>query len=255
MSLSIKFDGGLGNQMFQIASCYSLALSNNDEAKFVFDPNEPQPNHQGKLPIRYKHNIYKNINGVELVEGIENVYKEPKYWEYDEIPYQPNTMLYGYFSSELYFKKHSELVKRLFYIDSSDNRFDHIDVKQSVCVHVRRGDFKLYPNILELMDVNYYNKAMDYIGRDNNFIFISDEMSWVKENFVGNNIYYCECNDDVGDFTLMTMCKHNIISNSTFSWWGAYLNKNINSMVIRPSKWWPNNISCDFIFPDEWIKI
>lgn len=254
MSLTIKLHGGLGNQMFQISACYGLALDNNDDAKFILNESNTPAHLENKPSIRYVNNIYKNIPNFDFVEGIVNSYDEPRYWTYDPIPYKPNMSLNGYFASELYFKNHKSFIKNLFSVDPSYNKFKNLDLAKSVCIHVRRGDYKMFSQIFELLDINYYNTAMDYFGKDYNFIFVSNEMNWVKENFVGDNIYYCESNDDIGDFTLMALCKHNIIANSTFSWWGAYLNKNIDNVVIRPKKWLVN-VDCNFIFPTEWIGL
>ena len=69
------------------------------------------------------------------------------------------------------------------------------------------------------------------------FIFISDDIEWVKQNFKGDNIFYSELNDDILDLTLMTMCQNNIIANSSFSWWGAFLNKNKDKQVFAPEYW------------------
>ena len=163
-------------------------------------------------------------------------------------------LLNGYFPSELYFKNHKNFIKKLFNVDTSYNKFNEIDLSKSVCIHVRRGDYKLYNQIFHLLDIDYYNRSMEYFGKNFNFVFISDDMGWVKENFKGDNIYYSELNDDIGDFTLMTLCKHNIVANSTFSWWGAYLNKNNDNVTIRPKKWLVNH-DCNFIFPNEWIYL
>jgi hypothetical protein len=92
---------------------------------------------------------------------------------------------------------------------------------------------------------------------DVDFIFVSDDMNWVKENFKGNNIFYSDNSEEILDLTLMSICDNNIIANSSFSWWGAFLNENPNKKVIAPSKWFGPEGPSDTqdIYPTEWITI
>ena len=93
---------------------------------------------------------------------------------------------------------------------------------------------------------------------DSLFVFFSDDMYWVKQNFNKDDAIYVDWNtgrDSYVDMYLMSNCKHNIIANSTFSWWGAYLNKNDNKIVISPAKWFNTEINDIDIIPDNWIKI
>jgi hypothetical protein len=97
---------------------------------------------------------------------------------------------------------------------------------------------------------------MNLIG-DSTFIFISDDINWVKENFKGDNIIYSPFKSDIDDLTLMVKCDNNIIANSSFSWWGAYLNKNENKKIIAPKEWFGPNGPKDTqdIIPENWLKI
>jgi hypothetical protein len=92
--------------------------------------------------------------------------------------------------------------------------------------------------------------------KNSSFIFISDDMEWVKNNFKGDNIFYSPLKDAILDLTLMTVCNNIIIANSTFSWWGAYLNKK-NKKVISPKIWFGHRGPKDYfdIVPNNWIKI
>jgi hypothetical protein len=104
-----------------------------------------------------------------------------------------------------------------------------------VSLHVRRGDY-LQVSSLNL-NLDYYKSAIDLLkNKLKNFkiLIFSDDVQWCKENIVGNNIYYSEKNTNYVDMCMMTLCDHNIIANSTFSWWGAYLNKNLNNITICP---------------------
>ena len=82
-------------------------------------------------------------------------------------------------------------------------------------------------------------------------------MSWVKENFIGDNFFYSQYDNEILDLSLMSICDNNIISNSSFSWWGAYLNKNKNKTVIAPNQWFGPNGPKDTqdIIPENWIKL
>lgn len=128
--------------------------------------------------------------------------------------------------------------------------------KESVSVHIRRGDYKSH-NLL--LDDGYYLAAADMIShRINNPVWIvfSDEINYVKENyrFKGEVIYIDDSYKlkDYEQLILMSQCKHNIIANSTFSWWGAWLNQNKNKCVVAPSKWISSQKN---IVPIDWIKI
>lgn len=145
----------------------------------------------------------------------------------------------------------------------------------SVSVHIRRGDYvndeianKIF-GVPYLVNLEYYYLAMDYLKRklENPFFFIfSDDIDWCKLNFKINGFDCCfvdnskENNSYEYDFQLMCFCKHNIISNSTYSWWAAYLNNNPSKIVITPKRWY-NEYSLqelyekNFIIPHNWIKI
>jgi hypothetical protein len=253
--ISSRLQGGLGNQLFQISAAYALALRNDDVSGFNF--NTCYTPLQGKPSTHYTDTILSSVNGIGDY-GFKHVYHEPKH-SYSEIPYNEDLLIEGYFQSERYFSDFKEEIVDLFNISD-----DYSDIVKSVfdfnrpttSVHVRRGDYLINPNIHPTCDLDYYKKAMDMFP-DNDFIFISDDIKWVKENFVGENIKYSPFNDEIVDLKLMTMCDNNIIANSTFSWWGAYLNKNKNKIIVAPKNWFgPNGPSEQFdIVPEEWIKI
>lgn len=247
--ISCVLQGGLGNQMFQIASTIGFASDNNDKA--CFDLTYSNTIFQGKPSVTYKDNIYKKICHSEN-RKFEKIFHEPKF-SYSEIPYTPNLLLNGYFQSEKYFVNHKDLIINLF-----DLPYDMIKkpVNNLTSVHIRRGDYLKPNDYHNVLDMDYYNKSFKLMG-DSNFIFFSDDIDWVKQNFVGENFYYSQYNDEVLDLTLMSICDHNIIANSSFSWWGAYLNKNTNKRVISPSKWFGLNGPKDIqdVIPENWIKI
>lgn len=135
----------------------------------------------------------------------------------------------------------------------------------SVAIHIRRGDYQLpqYRNIFgNVCSIDYYQNAINIINKKINqptFFVFSDDIVWVKENIPYlNNAHFIDFNTgkkSYMDMYLMSLCQHNIIANSTFSYFGAYFNKNINKTVIYPSKWIRMNGKKPNIFPNSWIGI
>jgi hypothetical protein len=128
-----------------------------------------------------------------------------------------------------------------------------------VSVHFRRGDY-LQVSSLNL-DSNYYESAIKKIYDllpDFKLLVFSDDIDWCKENIVGDNVFYSEGNNNYVDMCMMSMCEHNIIANSTFSWWGAYLNKNPRKIVVCPEDY-VGRSSENFInknyYPKDWMSL
>ena len=102
---------------------------------------------------------------------------------------------------------------------------------------MRRGDYLNYPHIHPVCDVSYYQKGLENIKDIQNILVFSDDISWCKNNLnFPYPTHYIE-ETDVTELWLMSLCKHNIIANSTFSWWGAWLNNNKDKVVVGPTKW------------------
>lgn len=231
--------GGLGNQMFQIAVAHSIALDNNDEA--VFDFTKCHTPHQGNTSDRYENNLFKLVKS-KIDIKYQHLFEEAEINVYKQIPYNYGLMIRGYFQNIKYFKHHQKQIQDLFYIDQNNIFFikdkfkNFTDFSNTTSVHVRRGDYLKFPDVHPLCSKEYYANAMNTLI-DQKFIFVSDDIEWVKQNFKGSNITYSDLNDEVLDLTLMTMCSNNIIANSSFSWWGAFLNRNKNKQVLSPPCW------------------
>lgn len=257
--ISAYLKGGLGNQMFQIAAAVSLAIENNDEAIFNFEACLTPS--QGNPSSKYSNNIFKKIkNSNDIVT--HNTYLEPNH-AYKKITYQNDLLINGYFQSEKYFEQNKEKIVDLFFIDDEDvsflkEKYKNIDFNNTVSVHVRRGDYLQCPNLLPTCEKEYYENAMKNFP-NKNFLFVSHDLDWINKNFKGDNIFYCQNDNEILDFTVQTICCDNIIANSTFSWWAAYLNKNKNKKVIAPSRWFGINCAHNYhqndIVPINWIKI
>jgi hypothetical protein len=227
--------GRIGNQLFQAGTTIALALRNNDQ--YIF------PNWDYAQYCNVTNCFSNNIQ-------ITKTYSEP-YFQYCQIPYQQNLNLNGFFQSEKYFSDYKEVIREL--LTPKNN----IDIQyNNTAIHVRRGD---YVNLIKeyvQLDMSYYKKAMSMIRTEYYTIF-SDDIEWCKANFTDNNIIFSENKTPVEDLALMSKCGNNIIANSSFSWWGAYLNTLPSKMVIAPAKWFGPalNHNTKDLLPDNWIKI
>jgi hypothetical protein len=256
--ISCKLQGGLGNQMFQIAVTHALAKRNNDTYEFNFnDCYTPQ---QGNTSDKYVNNVFKNIKNSQS-HNFDGYYQEP-FFSYQEIPYKPNLYMVGSFQSEKYFYDCKDEIINLFDLtDINIEEYKNIlnfNENSFTAVHVRRGDYLNGANLTihSPCSKGYFLKALSHFP-NSKFLFFSDDMNWVKENFTGENIYYSPCNDELQDFKLMSECDNNIISNSTFSWWASYLNRNKNKIVVGPSKWFgpAGHKDTQDVIPNDWIII
>jgi len=231
--------GGLSNQMFQIATAYALAVDNNDQCAFPLDRKEMG---QGNIARTYVNNVFRNIK--ELPKGWKPSFKyiEPCL-NYVPIPYQPNMMIEGYFPSEKYFKSHKDEICAMYkdcnMILKLKEKYKDI-LKSSVSMHIRRGDYRKCASILPPLARGYYTRALEYIEDNSdisNILIFSDDIPYCKRRFSDKRVTFVEGNADYIDLYLMTLCNHNIIANSGFSWWGAYLNENKNKIMCVPSIW------------------
>ncbi len=176
-----------------------------------------------------------------------------------------------YFQTEKYFKSiESQLRKEFSFVVSpsqqNSNMIDIIESSTSVSVHVRRWDFVSLAaanNFHGICDLPYYKRAIEYIQSkvpNASFFFFSDDIDWVKENLVvEGKSYYIDFNKwdkSYEDMRLMSLCKHNIIANSSFSWWGARLNTHQNKIVIAPNeRFSAKKLDTSDIIPSNWIKL
>ena len=179
------------------------------------------------------------------------------------------SFFFGGWHSELYFKKQKEVIKSVYAFKNhpgdklNKEYLDKISNSNSVSLHIRRGDFMDINNINlfgSICNIDYYKFAISEfkkrIQKPHFFVF-SNDMEWVKENLKVDLVTYIEGNfgdNSWIDLYLMSKCKNHIIANSSFSWWGAWLNSSSNKIVICPIKFSSNDINSD-VYPIEWIKI
>jgi hypothetical protein len=248
--------GGLGNMMFQIAAGYSLSKDNN--SKFYIYPYEIQ-GMVHKHPTQYLDSIFRNIKVLDIEESFNTVDHSMFHFEsMNTGDYNfKNLLLKGGFQSHKYFEKYSYEIKELFTPSTEmiQNLMSMYETRDTVSIHVRRGDYLNLPNHHHNLSLSYYLNAINYF-KQYNFLVFSDDISWCKENFIGDNFTFVEGTTDVEDLYLMSMCEHNIIANSTFSWWAAWLNNNPNKVVVYPSKWFGpvySNFKTGDLFPEDWV--
>lgn len=257
--ITTKLMGGLGNYLFQIASTYSKSID--DNLNFILDINDITIVHSN--PNNYKNNIFRKLNFQPLNESYSH-YKEPSF-NYNAIPkFNNNTKMVGYFQSEKYFLNNQEKIFNIFSIDDLTNnlletKYGDILNHNTCSIHVRRGDYVRLNQYHPPQSIEYYKESIKIIGEDSHYLIFSDDINWCKENlsFIKNKTFI-EGNDDYQDLYLMSMCKNNIIANSSFSWWGAWLNKNEDKKIISPKLWFGEknkHLNCNDIYCKNWIMI
>lgn len=164
----------------------------------------------------------------------------------------------GYWQSEKYFAPISNTIRQTFHFQNINAQNQHIGqimkTEHSVSVHVRRGD---YLGAFPVQDMSFYDKAIKYF-RDKymavRFYVFSDDLDWCRSHFIGDDMCFVDWNrggDSPFDMYLMSCCRHNIIANSSFSWWGAWLNDNPQKEVIAPRLWF-NNVKTPDIYCTGW---
>jgi len=239
----------LGNQMFQYAMLRGIA------AKRGFEVALPS----GRHISLWKFNlISERRNGKH---SACHVYSEKEFsFSFNPIVFeQPDdTDFDGFFQSEKYFKHIESEIRSTFVFSKQDIAEVYAnnglkDNRPLVGVHVRQGDYINHPRFAQL-GVGYFQNAMSLFPNAT-FVVISNGMPWCQQNIKGDQIKFFQGSSPFVDMAAMTICDHNIISNSTFGWWGAWLNPSPSKRVVRPSKWWgprwPHLEDRD-ICPDSW---
>jgi len=250
--------------MFQIATTYSLSLDSGEESAFsLSDGNYSAPvrARMGKYGNAhcYQDNIFSRL---KMIDNCPTpTYREVSF-NYSKIPYQPNMCLFGYFQSEKYFKHRERETKDLFspttdtenYIRS---RYGTISEETATSIHVRRGDYLQLSHIHPPCSANYFDRALESVPPTSRVLVFSDDIGWCKNSLPIPNAEYIEGERDYVDLFLMSKCQNNIIANSSFSWWGAWLNDHPEKQVIAPRKWFGEGSPYDSrdLIPEGWITL
>jgi hypothetical protein len=282
--------GGLGNQMFQYAAARNLSIKFNKKLYIdtsSFDNNNIDTyrryelnnfNIKAEIADRKIYNLFFGSSFNFINKFILKILKFGRYkkidipltntsvWSFSNIG---SVYLRGFFQNEAYFLENQHQIISDFTLNEiPNNRYvnEIVNIKNSISVHVRRGDYinnKLAIDVLGAKDFQYYLDAIELLklklqNEEICFFIFSDDIEWCKNNLVfdGNKRYIDDVNNSITEFYLMSICKHNIISNSTYSWWSAYLNKNIDKIIIAPKIWFRNvKYKNEGIIPKNWIKL
>lgn len=284
--------GGLGNQMFQYAAAKALSARLDSPFQLdiysfsrktkstirnyelhIFDISAPVAlTTKGKLVTKFYPLIQKYRGFFQRLGIFTDTYA---------ILYQPksqdikgNVLLYGYFQNEKYFKSIENELRRDFSFKAplAGKNLDvckRVQGTNSIAIHIRRGDYLTNQSSISnfiTLDKDYYERAIGHVlaSFDNpEFYIFSEDFEWISENlnFKDYPVTFIDWNkgkDSYIDMQLMSLCKHNVIANSSFSWWGAWLNTNPDKIVIAPGIWFrseeKNALLRDF-YPEGWVMI
>lgn len=284
-----ELNGGLGNQLFQFAIARNLSLKLNIPFKLDISIYNSNTNlRQYNLSVfSFKNTLADHTDisffspnkakGIaRIIQTLKKTYYRPVVIEEQNFKFNEDVLGYtnnniylkGYWQSEKYFSDiRSTLLDDLKITmplrKSNEVLLDKMQSKKSVALHIRRGDYvsnEKVANYHGTCSLDYYYNAINYIAQSNEEIVIyvfSDDIAWVKANLKTKHTIYCvENNLNYEDLRLMSSCNHNIIANSSFSWWGAWLNQSSDKVVIAPKNWFINTaINTIDLLPETWIKL
>jgi hypothetical protein len=266
----VRITGGLGNQMFQYAYAKSLEQKGY-EVKIDTSAFETYKLHGGYQLDKYDIDLeistkqenkkyYSNslLSKVLRRMGVETskaIREKSLLFDENFLNIEDNNYIEGYFQSEKYFENMRDVLLKQFTIKEELLKYTkEIEKKiqnslNSCSLHIRRGDFVNSDNINihGSCDLEYYKRAIDHLEEKIDsigyFVF-SDDISWCKENLNLSNAIFVDSKEKRiphEDMYLMSLCSHNIIANSSFSWWGAWLNQNEEKIVIAPKRWFADD--------------
>ena len=284
-----KLIGGLGNQMFQYAAGRQLAYKLGVELKLDILDFDHYKLRKYELDV---FNIQENFATAEEIADltilkrniIERFISRLLHKPYRPLPtyikesfnseimnMYDGVYLDGYWQSEKYFADIIEIIREEFIITTTQEGLnrklaDQIKSCNSVSLHIRRGDYVSNPETNKahgICDIDYYLHCIEHLTKTvehPHFFAFSDDIEWVRQNLkIPYPITFIENNGQdksYEDLRLMSQCKHHIIANSSFSWWGAWLNPNEDKIVFAPRKWFANkDANIQDRIPNQWIII
>jgi len=294
--LIIQLTGGLGNQLFQYA--FGFALSKTYNEKLYFDISSYSWDTLRTFTLNHfqTHVEVADKNQIECIKKLSPFLLDRfKYkLQRTNLPYyrlpllkeqsfafdlnlehfrRKNVYVEGYWQSEAYFKNYrKEILHALVVPDtkltSEALRYKTLiqNTQQSISIHIRRGDYISNPETTAfhgICDTNYYALAIKYMETildSPTFFVFSDDKAYIQDVFGDKNNFklVTDIPFDFEELILMSCCEHNIIANSSFSWWGAWLNQNAGKKVIAPKRWFANDAMQELtadLLPTTWMKI
>lgn len=289
----VDVNGGLGNQMFQFAAGRALSLVRKVPLLLDIRSFDSGKMHQGfeldrifagKFTLA-EHLDVQRVLGWQFSRSMLRILSWPqmsflrnkrlvieKSFEYcPEISSIPSTCyLKGYWQSESYFADIFDIIRSDFSFllpmnGENEAVAREIERVNSVSIHIRRGDYVTNPKAYSVHGVcslQYYERAISFIsGRVSNPVFFvfSDDIEWVRRNLGGKyDFRFVDHNrgeNSYNDMRLMSLCAHNIIANSSFSWWGAWLNLSDAKIVVAPERWFANETNTADLLPSAWVRL
>jgi hypothetical protein len=237
--------GRLGNQMFQFAFLYNVGKKTGKEIGFDFS-NRPLIAQIFNLPASNSDEVYAKNKGIEL----DNF----GYFDTTNVP--DGTDFQGYFQNSRYIDEYELDLKQIYSFKENINQkcFEFVKnfkdkvKRELVAMHVRRTDYLIAKDMHFVCDKNYYDRAISNFGNDYFYILFTDDKEWCSKEFKHIPHIIMNNNTEI-DLAMMSMCDHNIISNSSYSWWGSWLNENLNKKIIAPNRWF-NKVG-----PKNWHEI
>ncbi len=290
----IQLQGGLGNQMFQYAFARLLVKKNNCTLKLDKSFFDASPNELSFTPRRFELGIFKNdylqassyeirtltqlsfFNKIMTKLGFNKskIFLEPSFgFHRGALSIIAPVYIKGYFQSYKYFENQEMLIREIFsfpieYLDGRNKSLlSKLQSEITISVHIRRGDYvnnKKTQQFHGNCSLEYYTNAISLLASKNKvftLIFFSDDSQWVKEQFetLPYSKIFVDYNTNENswiDMFLMSSCSHNIIANSSFSWWAAWLNMNKQKTIIAPKKWFADSErNTNDLIPPQWIRL
>ena len=284
----VELNGGLGNQLFQYAAGKSLSLYHNTDLWLAYSTEQNLPGGLESRPFDLYHFTIpdkmadpvalKFFSSLSFYSKFLDKLKPPhkrkiyrqSFFHFDPHFFQAKSTVFlkGLWQSEKFFLPFQKEIRQLLQfteislsLNSVANKMKH---ENSISIHIRRGDYlaKISLDVLGIQPLSYYQEAINIIlSKTDNpvFYFFSDDIEWVKENFQMPGAIYTSnyiTKSHIEDLYLMSHCQHNIIANSSFSWWGAWLNNNPGKIVIGPKNWFNKGPKdTQDILPENWIRI
>jgi hypothetical protein len=291
-----RMDGGLGNQMFQYAMASILAQKNKDSVLIDISFFDQIEKRLGHTPRKFELDIFNNtytfatktdilffkqlsiFNKIKRDLGFNypKMYKEASF-SFDEkvLSLKSPAYILGFFQSYKYFIGYENLIQKLFVfpidkIDDSNRKIiNTIKSTNAIAIHIRRGDYisdEITNQYHGICSLDYYLKAIALVtegSKNCTLFFFSDDCEWVKQEFrdLPYSKHFIDHNTGENswkDMLLMSSCNHNIIANSSFSWWAAWLNSNPKKKVVAPKKWFElseKEMNTSDLTTKEWVRL
>lgn len=255
--------GEFGNQLFQIAATVGHAVKSNQS--YIF------PKWQGLVSgHQYSQYFEYPIMETDSLLNCEQIWNEP-HFHYCDIPIiEENLNLFGYFQSEKYFKHCEDVIRKTFTPNKILKNINLLDYKNTVCIQLRfydnnrpystrslrldpQNDF--YYNVEDNLD--FFKKAINYFGKGKIYFIVTNNPDKAEQMFGKyDNFYIMKNYNYIEQFFIQTKCEHNIISNSSFGWWGAWLNQTPDKVVFAPTNWFKNKeMLTNDLYPSEWMLL